>query len=428
MVPRYALSPMKELWSEQAKYERWLRVELAALEAQAALGQAPREAFEQATARAHVDLERIAEIEAVIKHDVLAFVRSLEQMVGEQGRWLHLGLTASDVVDSANALAMQEAFSLLLDALRGLMAVVKQRAFEHKHTPMVGRTHGVHAEPITFGLKLLNWYAQLERDGLRLTQAQAVVAVGKLSGSVGTYANVDPEVERLACRALGLTPAKVSNQILQRDRHAQALSALAIVGTTVERIAVEIRHLSRTEVSELSERGAHRSSSMPHKKNPIGAETLSGLARVLRSNLQAELESVALWHERDISNSSVERIVLPDSFTLAHYMLVRAKSMLEALQPDVERMQRNLELTHGLIASQAVLLALVRKGMSRAQAHERIRDLSLQVSAQRPFKALLLKDALILSHLNATELEALFSLDYAFKHIDELFQRFTPNS
>lgn len=424
MIPRYTLPPMDALWSEAAKYARWLRVELAVLEAQQRLGQVPAGTAQAVAKKARIDLDRIAAIEAEVKHDVLAFVRSLEEQVGPPGRWLHLGLTASDVVDSANALALCEAFDAILGELDALIALVHRRAVAHKDTPMVGRTHGMHAEPITFGLKLLNWEAQFERDRLRLQQARESVAVGQCSGSVGTYANVDPQVEQLACEALGLRPARVSNQVLQRDGYAQALAALAILGGTVERVAVEVRHLSRTEISEIYERGAHRSSSMPHKKNPITAETLSGLARVLRANLHPQLESIALWHERDISNSSVERIVLPDSFTLAHYMVVKTRSLVDQLEVDATRMAHNLELTRGLVYSQVALLTLVSKGMPRAQAHEHIRDLSMKVAPDRPLKELLLDDVTVNTYLSPQEIEALFDPAYAAKHVQTVFDRF----
>ncbi len=426
MIPRYTLPPMDAMWSEAAKYGRWLRVELAVLDAQEALGQVPEGTAQAVRAKAAVDLERIAAIEAEVKHDVLAFVRSLEEQVGEPGRWLHLGLTASDVVDTANALALCEAFDAILAELDALIAGIHRRAVEHKATAMVGRTHGMHAEPITFGLKLLNWQAQFERDRVRLRQAREAIAVGQCSGSVGTYANVDPDVERRACQALGLRPAKISNQVLQRDGYAQALGALAILGATVERVAVEVRHLSRTEISEIYERGAHRSSSMPHKKNPITAETLSGLARLLRANLHAQLESIALWHERDISNSSVERVVLPDSFTLAHYMVVKARGLVDKLEVDAERMSTNLELTHGLVYSQAALLALVDRGMPRARAHEHIRDLSMKVDGKRPLKALLLEDETVKGYLTAQDVEALFDPARAVRHLEAMFERFGP--
>lgn len=424
MIDRYALSPMKDLWTEQAKCERWLQVELAVLEAQSKLGLVPEGVYDTVKSCATINLDRIAEIEAEIKHDVLSFVRSLEEIAGKPGRWLHMGLTASDVVDTANALAMNTAFDWLLEEVDALLASIKKRAFEYKTTLMVGRTHGMHAEPLTFGLKLLNWYSQLERDRQRLENAQKVVAVGQCSGSVGTYANIDPQVEQMACEALGLQPAKISSQILQRDRYSEALSALAILGTTIERIVVEIRHLSRTEISEIYEQGAHRSSSMPHKKNPISAETLTGLSRILRANLHAELESVATWHERDIANSSVERIVLPDSFTLAHYMVVRTKKLIDALQVDEARMTENLSLTRGLISSQAVLLTLIQKGMPRAQAHERIRDISMKVDVGSPLRDLLLRDEVISEYLNAEQIEHLFSPAYSLKHIDTIFGRF----
>jgi adenylosuccinate lyase len=424
MIERYSLLPMKDLWTEEAKYERWLAVELAVLEAQSKLGQVPEGVHKDVQSNAKINLNRIAEIEADIKHDVLSFVRSLEEVVGESGRWLHLGLTASDVVDTANSLAMNQGLDFILKEVDTLLALIKQRAIEHKTTLMAGRTHGMHAEPVTFGLKLLNHYAQFERDHERLQQAQRMVAVGQCSGSVGTYANIDPEVERLACETLGLQPAKISSQVLQRDRYAQALTALAMLGASVERLVIEIRHLTRTEISEVFESGAHRSSSMPHKKNPITAETLTGLARILRANAQAELESITTWHERDIANSSVERIVLPDSFTLAHYMVVRTQKLVERLGVDAERMTQNLGITQGLVSSQAVLLTLVQKGMPRVEAHERIRDISMQVDVDSPLKDLLLNDDVIGNYLDADEIEHLFSPEYSLKHVDAVFKRF----
>ena len=430
MIERYSLPPMRELWTEEAKYSRWLEVELAVVEAQAALGEVPPEAAAAIRERAHIDKEavrRAKEIEREIKHDLLAFVRMLEEQVGPEGRFLHKGLTSSDVLDTAQALALRRGLEILTDELKGLLISIRERAEEHKHTLMVGRTHGGHAEPITFGLKLLNWHYELERDRERLEQAKGAVSYGKVSGSVGTYAHLSPKVEGLVCAELGLKPAKISNQIIQRDRYAHLLAALAILGAGLERMAVEIRNLSRTEIAEVREGRPHGSSSMPHKQNPIMSETISGLARILRANLQAALEDVALWHERDISHSSVERIILPDSFLALHWMLRRMRGVIESLVVDEERMRKNLELTRGLVFSQAVLLKLVEKGMARSRAHELLRRLALQAEGSRKdFKELLLQDEELNERLSPEELEGLFDYRHYLRHVDEIFARFAP--
>jgi adenylosuccinate lyase len=429
MIERYSLPPMRELWTEEAKYKRWLQVELAVVEALAELGELPPEVAKIICERARIDgeaIRRAEEIEKEIKHDLLAFVRMLEEQVGPEGCFLHKGLTSSDVLDTAQALAMRRGMDILTDELKGLLSIVRERAEEHKHTLMVGRTHGVHAEPITFGLKLLNWYYELERDLERLEQAREIVSYGKISGSVGTYAHLSPKVEELVCAKLGLKPAKVTNQVIQRDRYAQVMAALAILGAGLERMAVEIRNLSRTEIAEIREGAPHGSSSMPHKQNPITCETISGLARILRANLQAALENIALWHERDISHSSVERIIIPDSFLAAHYMLCRMREVIENLVVDEERMMKNLELTKGLVFSQAVLLKLVEKGMARGRAHELLRQLALQArEREKDFKELLLEDREVSERLSPEELEELFDYRYYLRHVDEIFARFT---
>lgn len=425
MIERYSLSPMKELWTEEAKYKRWLKVELAAVEAMAELGEIPQEAAIEIQRKARIDIARAKEIESEIKHDLLAFVRAVEETIGAEGRFLHKGLTSYDVVDTALAMAMRDGLDVLLSDVHSLLSILKERAIEHKYTLMAGRTHGMHAEPITFGLKLLVWYYELERNLKRLEEAKEIISYGKISGSVGTYANVNPEVERRVCDKLGLKRALISTQILQRDRHAQVLAALAILGASLEKIATEVRNLHRTEIAEVREGFPHGSSSMPHKQDPVTSETVCSLARILRANLQAALENVTTWHERDMTNSAAERIIIPDSFIATHYMLRRMVEVIENLEIDEERMKRNLELTQGLIFSQAVLLKLIEKGMARREAHELIRELTLQTQAgSRKFKQLLLQDHRIRKHLKASEIEAIFDYDYYLKQVDRIFSRF----
>ncbi len=431
MIERYSLSPMRELWTERAQYERWLQVELAVLEAQAERGEIPQDAAQAVKGRLQEltdrDVERAKQIEREIGHDVLAFVRMLEEKAGPEGRFLHRGLTSYDVVDTARSLTMKRGLELLIQELDALLETVKRRALEHKRTVMVGRTHGMHAEPLTFGLKLLLWYAELQRDRTRLEAAKAVIAVGKISGSVGTYANVDPDVERRVCERLGLEPAPISNQSLQRDRHAQVLTTLAIVAGTLEKIATEIRNLHRTEIGEVREGRPHGSSSMPHKQNPSTSETIAGLARLVRANALAALENMAVWHEQDLTRSSVERVILPDSFLALHYMLVKTREVLEHLHVDAERMRRNLERTRGAIFSQAVLLRLVDKGMSRREAHELLREKALQSERTgKPLKALLREDERVQRLLSEEELDELLDLRYHLKHVDTIFARFFP--
>ncbi len=429
MIERYSLPPMKELWTEEADYRRWLEVELAVVEAQAELGQIPREAAQTIRERlselTERDLERAKEIEREIGHDVLSFVRMLEEKAGPEGRFLHRGLTSYDVVDTARSLAMARGLDLLLEELDELADVVGRRAREHKHTVMVGRTHGMHAEPLTFGLKLLLWYAELRRDRERLEAAREAIAVGKISGSVGTYAHVDPRVEELVCSRLGLKPAPITNQALQRDRHAQVLTTLAITAGTLEKMATEIRNLHRTEIGEVREGRPHGSSSMPHKQNPSTSETLSGLARLVRVNALAALENLPVWHEQDLTRSSVERVVIPDSFLALHYMLVKMRGVIENLHVDAERMRRNVELSRGAIFSQAVLLALIDKGMSRREAHELLRAQALEGERTgKHLKELLRADERVRAYLGEEELDRLFDWNYHLRHVETIFARF----
>jgi len=425
MIERYSLSPMRELWTEEAKYERWLKVELAVVEAQAELGQIPQEAAREIQKRAELDISRAKEIEAEIGHDLLAFVRSLEEKIGPAGRFLHKGLTSYDVVDTALSLAMRRGLEILREELAKLLEAVKKRALEHRETIMIGRTHGMHAEPTTFGLKLLLWYSELERDLKRLEAAQEAISVGKISGSVGTYANVDPQVEERVCKKLGLRPALVASQALQRDRHAQVLTALAITAGTVEKMAVEIRNLHRSEIGEVREGRPHGSSSMPHKQNPSASETISGLARIARVNALAALENMAVWHEQDLSRSSVERVIIPDSFLALHYMLRKMTEVVDHLHVNTRRMRENLGLSRGAIFSQAVLLKLIEKGMARAEAHELIREAALKIETTgKDLKELLSEDERVRAHLSPEELEQLFDLNYHLRHVGTIFARF----
>jgi adenylosuccinate lyase len=429
MIERYSLSPMKDLWTEEAKYRRWLQVELAVNEALAETGCIPKEAAKAIREKARLNLARAHEIEAQIGHDFLAFVRSLEESVGTEGRFIHRGLTSYDVEDTALGLALREGLNLLIEDASQLSKTLKQRAFEHKETLMVGRTHGMHAEPITFGLKLLVWHDEMSRNIRRLQEAHAVNSVGKISGSVGTYANVSPEVERRVCAQLGLQPATISNQIVQRDRHAQVLTTLAICSGTVEKIATEIRNLHRTEIAEVREGHPHGSSSMPHKQNPSTCETLTGLARLVRTNALAALENMAVWHEQDLTRSSVERVIFPDSFIVTDYLLRRLAGVIEHLQVDSERMKANLEQSLGAITSQAIMLKLIDKGMARAQAHDLMGSLSKQaLSEHKSLQSLVQVHPEIQQYLSATEIEEFFLPGYLeryhTKHLETLFARF----
>jgi adenylosuccinate lyase len=432
MIQRYTNPEMGRIWSDQRKYETWLQVELAAVDAMARAGIVPPEAAREIRARAAFDIARIEEIEQVTQHDVIAFTTAVAEHVGPAARWLHFGLTSSDVIDTAQALQMREACDILLKDLDGLMQVVRARAEEHRRTPMIGRTHGVHAEPMTFGLKLALWYAELGRDVARIQRARDVISVGKLSGAVGTFAHLPPAIEADVCRAVGLEPAPVASQVIQRDRHAELLSAIAIAGSSLEKFALEIRGLQKTEIGEVEEpfaKGQKGSSAMPHKRNPIGCEQIVGMARLLRANAGAAFENNALWHERDISHSSVERVILPDSCIALDHMLRRMTRIVAGMAVYPERMLRNLELSGGVVFSGTVLLELARRGVSREQAYEWVqRNAMLAFHEKRSFKSLLLADADVTDVLPPAEIERAFTLDEQLRHVDQIFERvFQPN-
>jgi adenylosuccinate lyase len=426
MIPRYSLPEMATLFTDEARFGAWLEVEILAVEAWAELGVVPQAAAVAVRERAGFDVAAIAERELVTEHDVAAFVDVVQEHVGQpEGTWVHYGLTSSDVVDTALSLQLTRAADLLIDAAIALEAAITARAHEYRDTPMVGRTHGIHAEPTTFGFKLALWALQVRRDIRRLRAARDVIAVGKLSGAVGTYSNVDPFVEQHVCRHLGLT-AVPATQVLARDRHAELLYACASVGASIESFATEIRHLQRTEVREVEEpfrAGKQKgSSAMPHKRNPVKAEQLSGLARVLRGNLGAALEDVALWHERDISHSSVERIILPDSCLLAYYSLVKFRSIVEGMHVYPERMLENLDASYGLVFSQPVLLALVESGQSRDDAYRVVQRNALRTwEERRPFIDVLREDPEITKTLTDEQLAGCFDLKRAIANIDRTF-------
>ena len=419
---------MKRVWSEEGKLERWLEVELAALDGWAELGVVPREAAAEARERAVPPTpERVAEIEERTHHDLAAFVDAVAGELGPNGRWFHYGLTSSDVVDTALALQVREAGTLLLEGLDGALAAVIARAEEHRDTVMVGRTHGVHAEPITFGVKLAGWAFELARDRSRLVAALERMRVGKLAGAVGTYGGGDPEMERIACERLGLVPEQAATQVVPRDRHAELLSTLALCAASLERHATEIRHLARTELREVQEpfgKGQKGSSAMPHKRNPVVAERICGLARVVRAAAAVGLENVALWHERDISHSSAERVVLPDAFLALDYMLDRFTWLVSGLVVDAGRMRENLDASHGLVFSQRVLLALVGAGLSRDEAYRLVQGHALAAwDEQRDFRELVAADPEIGARLDPEALAAAFDLDDALRHVDVVFER-----
>jgi adenylosuccinate lyase len=431
MIERYTHPEMGRLWSDQHKYETWLQVETAAAEAMARAGIIPPEAAKDIRERGAFDISRIDEIERTTQHDVIAFTTAVAEHVGPSARWLHFGLTSSDVIDTAQALQMRAACDLILRDLDELLQAVRTRADEHRRTPMIGRTHGVHAEPMTFGLKLALWYAELTRDVERVRRARAVVSVGQLSGAVGTFAHLSPSIEADVCRTLGLQPAPVSSQVIQRDAHAELLAALAITASSLEKFALEIRGLQKTEIGEVEEpfaNGQKGSSAMPHKRNPIGCEQIVGLARLLRANAGAALENNALWHERDISHSSVERVILPDSFIALDHMLRRFARIVTGMVVYTERMRANLELSRGVVFSGTILLELARRGVSREQAYEWVQRNAMRAfHEQRQFKELLLSDADVSRALSPSDIQRAFDLDEQLKHVDAIFDRvFVP--
>jgi adenylosuccinate lyase len=427
MIPRYTLPRMGAIWEPAARYARWLEIELLACEAWAELGEVPREALAEIRAKAGCDPARVDAIEREVRHDVVAFLSAVAERVGPASRYIHLGLTSSDILDTALALQLRDAADILVEDLDRLRAILGQLALKHRTTLMIGRTHGVHAEPTTFGLKAAGWYAEAGRQRERLLRARAGIGAGKLSGAVGTFAHVPPFVEEYVCRRLGLAADAASTQVVARDRHAEYMAVLAGIAASLERFATEIRHLQRTEVREAEEpfaEGQKGSSAMPHKRNPVGCEQICGLARLVRANAQAAFEDVALWHERDISHSSVERVILPDSTILVDYLLVRGAEILEGLRVFPERMRRNLEATHGVIFSQQVLLALARKGATREVAYRVVQRHAMRAWEEgTDFKALLLADPEVTRYLAPADSEKCFVPGYHLRHLDTIYAR-----
>jgi adenylosuccinate lyase len=427
MIPRYSRPEMARLWSQDAKYEAWLRVELAVCEVYAKRGIIPVDALGRIKAKARVDAARIDEIEARTRHDVIAFLTNLEESIGADSRHVHIGMTSSDVLDTALALQLQLACEVLLGDLERFRGALRTLALRHKSTLCVGRSHGVHAEPMVFGLKPALWYAEAGRNIERLNRAKEAVRVGKISGAIGTFAHVDPDVEEEVCRLLGLEPDPISTQVVQRDRHAELCSVLAIIAASLEKVAVEIRSLQRTEILEAEEpfaEGQKGSSAMPHKRNPVGSENVSGLARLVRTNALAALENVALWHERDISHSSVERVILPDSTILVDYMLHRMTGIIDGLQVYPERMKENMERSYGLMFSQRVLLKLADKGLPRQQAYEIVQRNAMRAWRERTdFHALLAEDPQVTARLAPSDLAACFEPAWYLRNVDAIYRR-----
>jgi len=427
MIPRYSRLKMARIWSDESRFRYWLDVEIAAAEAWMELGRIPKEDLANIKKRASFDIGRILEVEQKVKHDVIAFLTVVAERVGPSSKYIHMGMTSYDVVDTAFALQLRDASDIILDDIEGLLKVLKNKAMRYKKTPMMGRSHGIHAEPITFGLKMALFYEEFVRNRERMKRARDIISVGKISGAVGTYANIPPEVEAKVCKKLGLVPEKISTQIIQRDRHAEFFVTLAIIASSMEKLAFEIRHLQRTEVGEAEEpftKGQKGSSAMPHKRNPILSENITGLARVVRANSLAAMENVALWHERDISHSSVERIIAPDSTILVDFMLARLTNLISGLVVYPQKMMENIEKTGGLTFSQQVLLALIEKGLLREEAYEIVqRNAMRALKLQQNFKELILKDRDVRRFLKPAEITKLFDLRRHLKYVDKVFNR-----
>ena len=427
MIPRYSREKMTAIWSQKNKYQKWLDVEVAACEAMVKLGKVPVQAVDTIKSKAVIDVARIDEIEKITKHDVIAFVSSLTEKIGEDGRFIHMGLTSSDVLDTAFAVQLKEAAQILLDDLDQLLAVLKRRAHEHKNTLMIGRSHGIHAEPITFGLKMALWHQEMLRNRARLARAKETVSCGKISGAVGTFSFIEPVVEEYVCKKLGLTPAPVSSQVVQRDRHAEFFTTLAIIASSLDKFAQEIRLLQRTEVREAEEYfspGQKGSSAMPHKRNPVLSENISGLSRLVRSFAVAALEDVAMWHERDISHSSVERVIGPDATIVLDFMLGRFTGLIDKLVVYPERMLANLYMTNGVIFSQMVLLSLIEKGTTREDAYAVVQKNAMKSWQEGiDFKSLLAQDEIVRKYLNENDLDGIFDVNNFLKNLDFIFER-----
>ncbi|WP_121640507.1 adenylosuccinate lyase [Virgibacillus sp. Bac330] len=427
MIERYTREEMGAIWTEENKFKAWLEVELLACEAWSELGVIPKEDVQQLRAKASFDMDRIYDIEQETRHDVVAFTRAVSETLGTEKKWVHYGLTSTDVVDTALSYLVKQANTIIRQDLHAFIEILQQKAIEHKHTVMMGRTHGVHAEPTTFGLKLALWYEEMKRNLDRFEAAATSIEFGKLSGAVGTYANIDPYVEQYVCKKLGLAPAPVSTQTLQRDRHAAYIATLALIATSIEKFATEIRGLQKTETREVEERfakGQKGSSAMPHKRNPIGSENMTGMARVLRGYVTTAYENVALWHERDISHSSAERVILPDATIALNYMLNRFSTIVKNLTVFPENMKRNIDKTHGVIFSQRVLLILIDKGMSREAAYDTVQPKAMQAwETGTHFKQLVQEDKTITAHLSQPEIENCFDYTYHLKNVDQIFEK-----
>ncbi len=427
MIPRYSRAEMTQIWTDDARFQKWLEIEVAACEAWAKLGVIPNSAVAKIRSKAKFSTQRILDLEKIVKHDMIAFVTSVAESVGKEGRYLHLGLTSSDVLDTALAAQLKDAGLLIRKDLQQLLAVIRKKAFQYKNTPQIGRSHGIHAEPITFGLKFAVWYEEIKRQLARLDEAIETISYGKISGAVGTFANIDPRIEAYVCKKMGLKPAPVSTQIVQRDRHAHFFTTLALIASSVEKIATEIRHLQRTEVLEAEEffsEGQKGSSAMPHKRNPILSENLCGLARIVRSNSIAAMENVALWHERDISHSSVERVIGPDSTILVDFMLHRLIGLLEKLIVYPENMMKNLNQLKGLAYSQQILLELVKKGLTREEGYKIVQRNAMRAwRSGKEFKEEIWSDPEIQNYFSKAEIDRHFNLSHHLKQVDTIFKR-----
>jgi len=427
MIPRYSRPDMAGLWETENRYRAWLVVEILACEANSRLGLIPAKSLANIKRKADFSARRIDELEKIVKHDVIAFLTAVGEKVGPDSRYIHLGLTSSDVLDTSLAWLMRKASDIIISDIRAILKTLKKKALQHKNTVMIGRSHGVHAEPVTFGLKMALWYEEMNRALDRMHRARDVISVGKLSGAVGTFANIDPFVETYVCQKLGLKPEPVATQVVQRDRHAEFLSVLALIASSIEKFSVELRHLQRTEVLEAEEyfsEGQKGSSAMPHKRNPISAENLTGLARVVRANAIAAMENIALWHERDISHSSVERLIIPDSTILIDYMLARFNNLIDRLFVYPKNMQRNMAISRGLFHSESVMLALVGKGITRENAYAYVQRNAMDVWKRGgDFKQLLKNDKDVGKYLSRKEIDACFDLSHTLKKVDYIFKR-----
>ncbi|HVO68312.1 MAG TPA: adenylosuccinate lyase [Syntrophales bacterium] len=427
MIPRYSREKMSAIWSSEYRYQKWLDIEILACEAMAVLGEIPKKSLNNIVKKAAFDVARIEELEKITKHDVIAFLTTVTERVGEDGRFIHMGLTSSDILDTSLAVLLKEASDILIDDLNRLLKVLKNKALVYKDTVMIGRSHGIHAEPITFGLKMVIWHQEMTRNLARMLRAKDTISCGKISGAVGTFSFIDPSVEKYVCHKLGLKPAPVSSQIVQRDRHAEFFTTLAIIASSIDKFSQEIRLLQRTEVREAEEYftpGQKGSSAMPHKRNPVLSENLSGLARLMRSYALAALEDVALWHERDISHSSVERVIAPDATILLDFMLSRFADLVDKLVVYPERMLANLNMTKGVIFSQIVLLKLIEKGMSRENAYAVVQKNAMKSWQEDiDFKKLLLKDKMVMACLNRGDIDAAFRIENFLKYTDFIYKR-----